>query len=395
MKPANVSGLVIRACALSALTATACSMSQSVLAQSQAQSRAANQSTTQAASQASGQASTHAASQASTQAASQAPNPTRGQTTVTRGTPMTAAGRPAAAAAASDAVALQGPKQIVHQGKTWKENPTYISIKKGQEILPLNLTFTNGGNGMPGVSGLNVSINGRKLCSQADFKGRDTFTIKMDGLLPAGDTQMVVQTYGVPGASVTWVLSTNKIKVSDIKPDTAAIGEKVTISGKNLPTSKTAYQIMVGDKQATIKTATDKQIEFNVPDGVAGGKQAVSLYIAGVKCDPLSIKIKSAGEITGINMVDAPPGTTVQISGKGFSTTPSDNQIMFNGTPGQVTKASATSLDVVVPQIEFPQRDVQITGKVNGTAAKGSTTMNVTIRTIYKDDVAGPGSWSN
>jgi len=378
VKPANVSGLVIRACALSALTATACGMSQSVFAQSQAQSRASNQSASQASSQASTQAST--------------------QTSVTRGTPMAAAGKPAAAAtpaAASDAVALQGPKQIVHQGKTWKENPTYISIKKGQEILPLNLTFTNGGGGMPGVTGLNVSINGRKLCSQADFKGRDTFTVKMDGLLPAGDTQMVVQTYGTPGACLTWVLSTNKIKVSDIKPDTAAIGEKITISGKNLPTAKTAYQIMVGDKQATIKTATDKQIEFNVPDGVAGGKQTVSLYIAGVKCDPLSIKIKSAGEITGVNMVDAPPGTTVQISGKGFSTNASDNQIMFNGTPGQVTKATPNSLDVVVPQIDFPQRDVQITGKVNGTAAKGSTTMNVTIRTIYKDDVAAPGSWSN
>jgi hypothetical protein len=318
---------------------------------------------------------------------------TQSKTTTTDAKTAPVAAKPVASAV-TELVALQGPQQIVHMGNAWKENPCYISVKQGQEILPLTLTFNNGVNGAAPIKFVRVSLNGRRLFTDVDFKGKNTLSLKMDGFLTAGDTQMVVQTFGSQGSSLNWVLTTPKIKVSDIKPDTAAPGDKVTISGKNLPKRTDAYKVFVGEKAATIKAVTEKQIDFIVPDGVAGGKQNVTLYIAGVKCDPLVIKIKATAELSGTNVVDAPPGTILFIYGKGFSTTASDNQIFFNGVPAPVSKATATQLDVTVPSIEFPQYNVQITGKLNGQNMKGNASFNCTIRTIYKDEAIGPGNWN-
>jgi YD repeat-containing protein len=42
-------------------------------------------------------------------------------------------------------------------------------------------------------------------------------------------------------------------------------------------------------------------------------------------------------------------GTSVQLFGKGFSPTPGDNQVAFNGTPATMSAATATSLTTTVP----------------------------------------------
>ncbi len=245
------------------------------------------------------------------------------------------------------------------------------------------MTITNGLNGAAKVTGLRIMLNGRKLASESYFRGSDKFSLDMSGLLSAGDTQMAIQTFGPAGATISWVLTTGKIKVSEIKPDTAAAGEKLTITGKNLPKDKSAYQVFVGKVAATVKSVTDKQIEFLVPNGLDGGKQTVTLYIAGVKCDPLYFKMKSSPEIFSVNMIETTPASPFTISGKGFSTKASENEVTVGGTSCQVTSASATSLECFIPDsIQCPQRDIAVQVKTNGVVAKGNVTMCVTIRTI-------------
>lgn len=62
-----------------------------------------------------------------------------------------------------------------------------------------------------------------------------------------------------------------------------------------------------------------------------------------------------------------PAGTEVHLYGKGFSETPSANQVAFNGTPATVTSASATRLVVTVPS-------GATTGPITVTAPLGSAT---------------------
>lgn len=283
----------------------------------------------------------------------------------------------------TDLVALQGPTQVVHNGKGWKENPCYINIKQGQDVLPLTMTVNNGVNGTAKVTGVRITLNGRKLADESYFRGSDKFSIDMSGLLSAGDTQMVIQTFGPSGAAISWVLTTGKIKVSDIKPESGAVGDKMTISGKNLPKQVSAYKLFVGNQPATIKSVTDKQIEFIVPSGLTGEKQTVTLYIAGVKCDPLYFKTKAAPVITGVDMLEAPPSSPIVITGKGFSTKASENTVQVGGATCQITSCSATQITAIIPEsIQCPQRDIPVTVKTNGVDAKGTVTMSVTMRTI-------------
>ena len=129
-----------------------------------------------------------------------------------------------------------------------------------------------------------------------------------------------------------------------------------------------------------------------MPAGVDGGKQTVTLFIAGVKCDNLSLKIKVVPELSGTNMVACPPSTPMILYGKGFSTNAGDNQVTFNGVTATVNRATATSLEVVVPNLEFPQDNVEVKVKSLGVEGKNSIKVDLSIRTIPRGEAIGPGS---
>lgn len=298
--------------------------------------------------------------------------------------------RPAGSASPADLVALSGPTTIVHTGTAWKSSTSNVGLKSGQDILPLTMTITNGADGKSKLKGVRLFINGRKIFTEADFKGRDSVNLNMSGILSGNDTQMEVQTYGPSGASVSWIVTTPKIKISDIKPETAGPGDKVTIGGRNLPTQMSAYSLTIGTKAATITSVTDKQLTFTVPAGLDGGKQTVTLFIAGVKCDSLSLKIKVVPELSGTNMVSCPPSTPMTIYGKGFATNAGDNQVTFNGVTASVTKATATSLEVIVPNLDFPQAGIDLKVKSSGVDAKNSLKVDLSIRMIPQGESLGP-----
>ena len=53
--------------------------------------------------------------------------------------------------------------------------------------------------------------------------------------------------------------------------------------------------------------------------------------------------------ITSFSPTSATVGTEVTITGTGFSTTASENQVSFNGTAATVTAATATTITTEVP----------------------------------------------
>lgn len=53
--------------------------------------------------------------------------------------------------------------------------------------------------------------------------------------------------------------------------------------------------------------------------------------------------------ILSVSPTKGAPGTAVRLYGKGFSATPADNQVAFNGTAAAVTAATTTSLTTTVP----------------------------------------------
>jgi len=83
----------------------------------------------------------------------------------------------------------------------------------------------------------------------------------------------------------------------------------------------------------------------------------------------LSISRHASSSMSIINVTpgQGPVGTAVTISGTGFSTTPSQNTVTFNGSAASVTAATSTQLQVTVPA-------AATTGLIAVTAPAGSAT---------------------
>lgn len=87
--------------------------------------------------------------------------------------------------------------------------------------------------------------------------------------------------------------------------------------------------------------------------GVVDGQGNVAVYNYDEVGNLLSIQRQTAGA-SGIGIFLLAPdrglvGAQVQINGFGFSPTPADNQVAFNGTPASVSSATANTLVTLVP----------------------------------------------
>jgi len=112
--------------------------------------------------------------------------------------------------------------------------------------------------------------------------------------------------------------------------------------------------------------------------GVVDGQGNMAVYNYDAVGNLLSIeRFSSTG--TGGNQIgiflltpsSALVGTTVQIRGFGFSATPSDNQVTFNGRPASVLSSTMTSITTVVPA-GATSGPVAVTNS-NGTASSPQT----------------------
>jgi hypothetical protein len=73
-------------------------------------------------------------------------------------------------------------------------------------------------------------------------------------------------------------------------------------------------------------------------------------------------------DILGIDVWMAPPGGTINISGRSFSANAVENKVLFGKVPAEVSSASQSHLSVIVPNWSWgpSQLNIPITVEVNG-----------------------------
>lgn len=275
-------------------------------------------------------------------------------------------------------VSVQESKPIVQTAKGWQTFTDYINIKQGQDTAPLTMTFQNGTVTTPPFESMQIFLAGRMLGTEKKFKNR-TLTLDMTNALAVGGTQLIIKAFGPPGATMSWKITTLKIGVTSVTPKEVVPGDKVTIVGKNFAKGTL---VQIGKSWAKIIDMKPTQMTVEVPADIEGGKNQVIATLAGIKSAAKEVMVKASPSVTGIDMLSAPPGQPVNISGKGFSKNAGDNVVTFNGTPATVTSASATSLSVIIPEIAYPQWNVQIKVKTHGQESKDHVQMNIQQRVI-------------
>lgn len=147
----------------------------------------------------------------------------------------------------------------------------------------------------------------------------------------------------------------------------------------------------------------------------AGADDAFTVKLTQVVATPLNV--------TSVSPSVGVPGSTITITGTGFSTTPANNTVTFNSTAAVVTASTATSITVTVPAaatngkvsvttdcvtasstLDFIVTDNFVTQWNLATAGSGATqltfgtatsgTVNYTWQEISPGTASGSGSWT-
>lgn len=138
-----------------------------------------------------------------------------------------------------------------------------------------------------------------------------------------------------------------------LSPTSGPVGSEVTIQEKYFPFSSTASENMVhfGNVQATVKSATSKELVAEVPEGLSAGRYVVKVTVNGNTASSsgfFNVETPSP-MVNSMSPQEGAISTEVTFSGENFIPTASDNTVMFGSREATVQSATETELEALVP----------------------------------------------
>ena len=139
-------------------------------------------------------------------------------------------------------------------------------------------------------------------------------------------------------------------EITSIQPESGPPGASVTISGKGFR-RKGDMSVTFGGTAATLISATEDQIQTEVPEGLSEGSAPIEVSVEGVAASGPSFMVEAkAPGISSVEPDSGRVGTEVTIKGMNFSATASENNIVFNGSSATVKEAAEDQLVTEVPE---------------------------------------------
>lgn len=155
------------------------------------------------------------------------------------------------------------------------------------------------------------------------------------------------------------------LEVTSFSPLKAAVGGTVTITGKSFSTVASENSVSFNGVNATIAGATATSLTVTVPSGATTG--TISVSRSGYKALSPNEFLSLPFAITSFSPGIGDAGTSVTITGTGFSSVAGNNVVKFNGVMATVTQNTATQLKATVPP-------GGLNGKITITTAGETTT---------------------
>lgn len=134
--------------------------------------------------------------------------------------------------------------------------------------------------------------------------------------------------------------------LTTVAPLSSPAGATVTITGKNFSPETDENDILFNGIKATVKSASDNQLTILVPAGAGSGNMYVN--VNGQTINGPLFKEQQLGVIS-LLPDNGLEGTEIKVTGLGFSTTPANNIVTFNGLAVPVLSATETTLTVKAP----------------------------------------------
>jgi uncharacterized protein (TIGR03437 family) len=138
-------------------------------------------------------------------------------------------------------------------------------------------------------------------------------------------------------------------EVTALNPTSALPNTTISITGKAFSAVFSDNKVMFKGKEALVLNASASQLNVVVPTGAETGPVSVTVNGKAARNQPVFTVLSLPAVITNITPATGGYNTQVTITGSNFIPTPEANVVTFNGVPGTVTTASATSLTIKVP----------------------------------------------
>ncbi|PAU93632.1 hypothetical protein CK503_10785 [Aliifodinibius salipaludis] len=139
-------------------------------------------------------------------------------------------------------------------------------------------------------------------------------------------------------------------EITSVQPESGPPGTSVSISGKGFrPHGE--MNVTFGGTSATLISATEDQIQTEVPESLSEGSAPVEVSVGGETASGPSFMVEAkAPGISSVEPDSGTVGTKVTIKGMNFSGSASDIDIVFNGTDAAVNSTSKDKLVTEVPE---------------------------------------------
>jgi len=215
-------------------------------------------------------------------------------------------------------------------------------------------------NPVQGEIGAEVTIAGVNFSDQASgnavtFSGvsatvKSASATKIVAVVPAnavtGPVKVAVNGQTATGPNFT-VLTPVPLAIATITPSSGVVGSDVTITGTGFSATLAENIVKVNGVAATVKSATAVKLEVAIPANATTGP--VTVEVKGKTVTGSVFTIVPTLTLSDMQPATGPKSTEVTLTGTGFSLTPSDNKVKFNGKDATVKSATATTLVVEVP----------------------------------------------
>jgi N-acetylneuraminic acid mutarotase len=243
------------------------------------------------------------------------------------------------------------PALIFIMGCKEKLNPPTVSTTDATSV-----SYTTASSGGEVTSDGGDAVISRGICwgtnqsptisdlKTSDGSGLGTFTSKITALTP--NTLYYVRAYATNTAGTSYgnqvTFSSNPAGLT-IKPASGKAGDIITIYGHFPNTMK----IVLGGQNQEVLTPASDSIKFSVPDSFSAG--AKDLKISENDKEIYTTQFTIYPKLTSVFNSTVTHDQLITVTGTGFSTTLSDNNLKLDGQPVNVISATMTQITGKIP----------------------------------------------
>ncbi|MEL7835162.1 IPT/TIG domain-containing protein [Fodinibius sp. N2] len=231
-------------------------------------------------------------------------------------------------------IGMPSPRSDIPQNK----NTSKLKVSAAQNKANATITTTN-------ADAISITFGGQQAPVHS---ATDTLLITE---VPEGASGNIIEVT-VGEQSMEWdaFQLLTPLNVLSLSPESGPVRTSVTVQGEGFHTTADSNIVAFNSIEAEVTAASPTELSVVVPPKAESGAVTVEAHGQTAQGPTFTVTVPTTDlSISGISPTGGPAGTNVTITGQGFSATPSENTVSFDGSQATVSAATTEKLTATVP----------------------------------------------